>query len=84
MGPGTRWHSGRSVHLATVGTEEGQIRGPGRPEEATAESWATWGELQLMGYKAYSVCVQIVFCAAYTRRFVRSEFSLSSHEAHFC
>ena len=36
-----------------------------------------------MEFIAYSVCVQIVFCAAYMRRFVRSEFSLSSHEAHF-
>ena len=35
-----------------------------------------------MGYKTYSVCVQIVFCAAYTRRFVRSEFRLFSSEAH--
>ena len=26
-----------------------------------------------MEFIAYSVCVQIVFCAAYTRRFVRSE-----------
>ena len=36
-----------------------------------------------MGFRAYSVCVQIIFCAAYTRRFVRSESRLSSREAHF-
>ena len=35
-----------------------------------------------MEFIAYSVCVQIVFCAAYTRRFVRSEFRLFSSEAH--
>ena len=40
-------------------------------------------QLQLMGVRAYSVCVQIIFCAAYTRRFVRSESHLSSCKAHF-
>ena len=43
--PAPGWHSGRLVHLVTVGTEEGQTRGPGRQEEVTAESWEARREL---------------------------------------